>query len=151
MHNHYKAVFFIIVSAILLFGCAVAPIQREIELLSQDIAQPVSDTSKVRLVLFNNSNRFLYGMDGSGKINVSLDGKGLCRLSIGEYVIVETLPGKHTIDLEHRDMALFKSSCTISADEKINYVQVFATPASNVAEITAKPESFKKSYSAIKF
>ncbi|MEE9911100.1 MAG: hypothetical protein K4571_05185 [Deltaproteobacteria bacterium] len=149
--NHIRITILIILSAILFVGCAVTPIQREINLPSQDILKPLTDDTKVRLIIFNNSNKFWTGIDGSGKINLSLDGKGICRLSVGEYVIVETNPGKHTIDLEHRDFALFKSSHSISTIEKEHYVQVYATPVSNIAEITAKPEAFESSYDAIRF
>ena len=90
-------------------------------------------------------------MDGSGKINIAIDGKGVCRLGIGEFVIVEANPGEHKIDLEHRDIILFKSSHTINAVEKDNFIQVFATPVSNVAEITSKPDSFENSYNAVTF
>ena len=150
MFNNLKHLF-VLVFFVLLAGCAVAPIQREIDLPDQNLAQSPADDSKARLIMFNNSNKFWFGMDGSGKINVSLDGKGVCRLGIGEFVIVETNPGEHRIDLEHRDMALFKSSHTINAAEGNNFIQVFATPASNVAEITPKPDSFENAYSAVKF
>jgi len=149
--NSFKIAFLIIFGAMLVVGCAITPIQREIILPPQDISKPLSDDTKVRLIMFNNSNRFLYGIDGSGKINLLLDGKGVCRLSIGEYVVVETTPGNHTIDLEHFDLFFFKSSHTISAIEKEHYIQVYATPVSNVAEITTKPLDFETSYGAIKF
>ena len=151
MMNHLRVVFLIILSAVLFAGCAVTPIQRGIDLPRQDIAQPLTDDSKIRLIMFNNSNKFWFGWDGSGEINVSLDGKGVCRLSIGDYIIVETNPGNHTIDLVHLDLALMKSKHSISTVEKVNYIQIYATPVSNVAEITTKPESFESSYTPAKF
>ncbi len=150
MYNNLRPIS-VIICFVLLAGCAVTPIQREIELPTQDLAQSTAGDSKARLIMFNNSNKFWFGMDGSGKINIALDGKGVCRLSIGEFVIVETNPGEHKIDLEHRDMALFKSSCTINAVEKDSFIQVYATPTSNAAEITSKPDSFEYSYRAVKF
>lgn len=100
--------------------------------------------------MYNNSNKFLYGIDGSGKINISLDNKGIGRLSIGQYVIVETTLGMHTIDLEHRDILLFRSSHTILITENNNFLQIYSTPASNGADITEKPESLESTYSPIK-
>ena len=148
--NHFKVAILIIFGAILLMGCGITPIQRRINLPPQDISQPLTDDSMVRLILFNNSNKLLFGMDGSGKINLSLDGKGVCRLNIGEFVVVETNKGNHTIGLEHRDIFRFSSSHTTSAIEKDNYIQVYSTPVSNVAEITTKPESFESTYFAIR-
>ncbi len=151
MSDFHKLSFFVVLGVVLFTGCGVTPIQRQIDLPPQDLSQPLTDNTKVKMIFYNNSNKFWSGMDGSGKINLFIDGKGVCRLSIGEYIIVETTPGTHTIDLEHRDIGLFKSSHRLSVDEKDNYIQIYSAWGSSYADVTIKPESFENSYTAVKF
>ena len=150
MRNSFLNVIFYLFGLALISACAVSPVKQDIELPIQDLNQPLLDEKMVRLVMYNNSNKLWFGVDGSGEVNITLDGKGVCRLGNGEYVIVEIFPGDHTFDLEHRDFVLFKSSYTLSVNEKLTFMQVFATPVSNVAEITEKPELFEKKYAKVK-
>ena len=145
-----RMLLWIILGLLLITGCGVAPVRQETALPSQDLDQPLSDPSSIRLIMYNNSNKLWFGLDGSGEVNITMDGKGVCRLGVGEYVIVETTPGRHKFDLAHQDLGTFTSSYTITLTEKEIYMQVFATPASNVAEKTPKPESFKERYKPVK-
>lgn len=127
----------------LLCGCAAIPVKQEVPLPSQMIGQAPSEEGMVRLVIFNDSDFLLYGLDNSGKINVSINGKGVGRLSIGHYVIVEVSEGKHTVHLEHKDIVDFHSDHVIDIKEAENYLRISAKMTSNKAELVKKPADFE--------
>jgi hypothetical protein len=54
-----------------------------------------------------------------------------------------------TMAIQLRFFAIGKGCVKIR--RKDNFIQVFATPVSNVAEITSKPDSFENSYNAVTF
>ena len=138
----------IILLAAFFAGCAVAPPAQEVYLPDQDLSSPRENSELSRLVIYNDSNSLMYGLDGSGKINVFLDGKGVGQLSIGQYVMVEVSEGEHTIDLAHKDMAVFKSTHVVEIKGPEEFLKIYAKVTSNGAEIVPAPEDFSQSFKA---
>ena len=136
----------IILAGVLLFGCGARPIKREVVLPDQVIGQVPSKTGNSRLVIFNDSNMFLYGIDGSDKINVSLDGKGVGQLEIGQFLIVETTSTSHVIDLMHWDLLTYESVHKIDISEPEVFLKIYSKLISNGAEIVSKPKDFSLTY-----
>ncbi|MBU4487934.1 MAG: hypothetical protein KKI13_02565 [Candidatus Omnitrophica bacterium] len=96
--------------------------------------------------MFNDSNFLLYGIDGSRKINISIDGKGVGQLSIGQYVVVETNEGKHMIHLTHKDIADFNSDHVIDIKEPESYLKIYSKTTSNGADLVNKPGAFEAEF-----
>jgi hypothetical protein len=81
-------------------------------------------------VLVNNSSKLLHGTDGTGRINVLLDGKAVGGPNIGEYVQIEVPKGKHTLETWHLDVIKFRTEEEINVDQDL-VIQRKATPFSN--------------------
>ena len=137
----------VILCLAILWGCAAPPIKQEVQLPSQVLnqVQPAEGSSFV--VIYNDSNRVKYGIDGSGKINITLDGKGVGQLAIGEYVMVETSPGIHTVHLLHRDIMNFDSTHEFPASDRLRFVKIYSKMTSNGLEVTGRPRNFESEFS----
>jgi hypothetical protein len=119
---------------VLASGCAINTIIPEYPLPRQSIdARPA--TGQVKVVFFNDSNRFLYGLDGSGKINVILAGKNVASLQICAYVQLFVDPGQYDLLLAHRDMATFESRHRLRVQGDAVFVKVYSQPISTDFEI----------------
>jgi hypothetical protein len=127
-------------------GCAINTIIPEYPLPSQSIdARPA--TGQVKVVLFNDSNRFLYGLDGSGKINVILAGKNVASLQIGAYVQIFVDPGEYDLLLAHRDMATFENRYRLRVQGDAVFVKIYSQPISTDFEIVdALPAEFRPAF-----
>ncbi|MGA2787746.1 MAG: hypothetical protein ABSF60_09480 [Verrucomicrobiota bacterium] len=66
---------------LLLAGC-LTPVKNEIPLVQGGLSVKASNTNETMLVIFNDSNYLMYGLDGSGRINVKLNGKGVAQIHI---------------------------------------------------------------------
>src|SRR6266568_8306392 len=93
---------------LLLTGC-LTPVANEIPLAYDDLSVKPGNTNDTRLVIFNDSNFVLYGLDGSGRINVKLNGKGVAQIHVGYYAQAIVPKGTYQVDLMHRDTADFAS------------------------------------------
>src|SRR5438132_12376195 len=78
--------FCVVALSMCLTGC-LTPVKNEVPLAGGDLSVYATKTNETKLVIFNDSNSLLYGLDGSGRINVSLDGKGVAQLNIGRFAI----------------------------------------------------------------
>ena len=128
-----------------LVGCAATPPAREVNLPKQSINELLEDTL-IQLVIFNDSNSLMYGLDGSGKINIHHNGKGVGQLKIGQYVILAVKEGSHTIDLLHKDIVNLSSTHQISVSSSPAYLKIYSKVTSNGAELVSKPESFESKF-----
>lgn len=137
-----------IVALLTLSGCAATPPAREIDLPNQVLSESLNDESKIKVIVYNDSNKLLYGIDNSGKINIHLNGKGVGQLKIGQYVVLAIEKGEHAFDLLHRDLVNFSSSHKINFTESPTYLKIFAKVTSNGAEIVEKPENFEEKFKA---
>ncbi len=130
----------------LLTACSSVAVQPQFAFPSQKTGLAPSAPGKTRLVIFNASNALLHGMDRTGKLNIVLDGKGVGRLYMGEYLVIEVRRGVHRVQLEHTDMVSFKSSHTIRVSGKESYLRASATITSNSAAIVPRPADFSSHY-----
>jgi hypothetical protein len=113
-------------------GCTLSPVKNEIPLV-KNFAAKATNPNETKVVIFNESNMLLHGIDKTGRLNVTLDGKGVAQLDLGEYVQIIVPQGKHEVNLEHRDMALFRSKHDVEFPKPETYLKVRATPVSNEA------------------
>ena len=128
-----------------LIGCAATPPVQEVSLPSQSLNKFPEDGS-IQLVIFNDSNTLLYGLDNSGKINIHFDGKGVGQLSIGQYVILSVKEGTHKIDLLHKDIVNMSSTHQVSVSDSPTYLKIHANADSNGAEVVQKPGDFESKF-----
>lgn len=114
-----------------LAGCMMAPIKPDMDHLDGAIDSRSSKPEEVRVVFFNNSNKLMYGVDNTGRVNITLNGKAVGGPNIGEYIQVQIPRGKHQVGLTHLDLFEFRSSHELDATADPLYVEVKATPTSN--------------------
>jgi hypothetical protein len=139
----------LMVTATLLSACAISTLQPAVPLPEQSLdTSPGPGTTRV--VLFNDSDRVLYGLDGSGKINASLDGKGLASVKIGQYLRLDLAPDEYILTLEHRDIVVFKSTHVPRVDQEPVFVKFGCTPTSHsVRVLQNRPADFENYEPAI--
>lgn len=134
---------------VLIGGCGVAPIRQEFNLPEQRVDAPLENTSQIKLVIYNDSNKLMYSIDGSGKINISIDNKGAGQLRIGRFIVLALERGNHKIQLHHRDVFNFKSNHLININNPVNYLKIYSKISSNGAEIVdQKPDNFDTKFVA---
>ena len=136
----------ILLATVLLSACGSAAVKPQYAFPSQRTGLAPSHASKSRLVIYNDSNMLLHGMDQTGKINVTLDGKGVGRLFMGEFLVIEVKKGRHRLNLEHTDVVSFKSSHSFNAAGRETFLRVSATITSNSASVVAKPAKFASNF-----
>ena len=135
---------------LLLTGC-LAPIKSEIPLAGSSLAVKATNPNDTKLVIFNDSNALLYGLDGSGRINVSLDGKGVAQLNIGRYAQVIVPKGTYQLDLQHLDLARFSSHHQIDLKNSESFLEIRSTQTSNEAELVSRlPDNFERYFKPVK-
>lgn len=140
----------LLTAPLFLVGC-LTPVKNEIPLVGGGLSAAASDTNDTRLVIFNDSNFVLYGLDGSGRINVKLNGKGVAQIRIGYYAQVIVPKGSYQVDLTHRDTADFTSHHEIELANAESFLEIHSTMVSNEAIlIPALPEDFEKKFKPIK-
>jgi len=129
-------------------GCSLTPAPNEVTLPCQDFNVPFDNSEDSQLVIFNDTNKFLYGLDGTGKLNVSTDGRSVGQLDIGEYVVLTANRGKHKIDLEHWDLFHFSSAHEITVEDRQIFLRVKAKATSNEAVVVDRPVDFNDDFNA---
>lgn len=140
---------FLLVSMLPFTGC-FTPVKNEIPLVKGDLQMVPANTNDTKLVIYNDSNPVLYGADGSSRINVKLNGKGLGRLNFGQYAQVIVPKGKCRVDMQHLDLVRFSSQRWLDLNEAESFVEIYATPTSNEAKLVpALPADFEKKYEPI--
>jgi len=137
----------LLVLPLLLSGC-LTPVQSEIPLAQGDLSVKATNTNDTKLLIFNDSDHVLYGLDGSGRINVKLNGKGVAQLHNGQYLQVILQKGSYRVDLAHLDMVKFSSKYQIELTNSESFLEIRSTPTSNHAEIVpALPPNFERDFS----
>ena len=132
----------------IVYGCAVAPVQQEVQLPSQSLDQITPVDGKSVAVIYNASNRLMFGANSTGRMNISIDGKGVGQLAIGEYVIVNLSAGTHKVSLAHRDTLKFSSTHELEASDQLSFVKIYCKVTSNGLEVTERPEEFSDKFTA---
>lgn len=83
----------------------------------------------------------------SGRLNVTLNGKGAAQLDVGEYIELLVPQGKYTVDLVHHDVGVFSSAHDVNLSSTTAYIEVQATILSNSAKIVSDlPKDFNEAY-----
>ena len=139
----------LLVSLAPLTGC-FTPVKNEIPLVKGDLHMIPANTNETKLIIFNDSNPVLYGLDGSSRINVKLNGKGIGQLNLGHYAQVIVPKGKCLFDLQHLDLVHISSQRWLDLNESESFVEIFASPTSNEAKaVPALPPDFENNYKPI--
>jgi hypothetical protein len=135
--------------SLLLTGC-LSPVQNEIPLVKGGLNIKPTNTNDTKLVIFSDSSVVGYGLDGSGHINVKLNGKGVTQLKIGRYTQVIVPKGKYQIELDHFDLFHITSQHQFELNTPESFLLISATPRSNRAEmLTLLPPDFETKYKPV--
>ena len=127
-------------------GCAgIANVQPEFELPPQDLSQQAPE-GHCAVVFFNDSNWLMFGLDGSGKLNVFLEETPLASLNIGDYVQVMLPEGERFVTLSHEDLGTMISTHTFVAEGDRVFVRVYATITSNGLQVVEAPPDFPSDF-----
>jgi hypothetical protein len=136
----------VLILSLFLTGC-LSPVRNEIPLAKGGLNIKPSNTNEAKLVIFNDSSVVGFGIDGTGRINVRLNGKGVTQLNIGRYTQVIVPKGKYQLDLDHLDMVHFTSKHQIELVQPESFLLISATPVSNKAEmLSVPPPDFEAKY-----
>ena len=135
----------------LLFTGCLAPVKNEVPLAGGDLSVKATSTNDTRLVIFNNSNFLLYGLDGSGRINVKLNGKGLVQIKVGYYAQAIVPKGSCQVELLHVDRDYYSSQHQIELSEPESFLEIRAVSFSNEARLVSTlPTNFEKKFKPVK-
>jgi len=133
-----RSFIFITFLSIIVVGCASLSVtQNEYDLVDLSY-MTAKDASITKMIIFNSSSSFLYGVDGSGVIGITINDKGFTRLKIDEYVQLFVPKGNYIFDLEHIDILSFKSKQIIEAYQDSTISEIQATLTSNGAKIVTQ-------------
>jgi hypothetical protein len=127
----YRTLILITVVVSSFAGCLMAPIRPEITHLQGNLTEPSTTPGEAKLVLFNNSNKLLFGLDNTGRINAWLNSKAVGGPNIGEYIQLQVPKGKHELTLVHLDVLEFRSQHQIDVQDDLLFIELRATPVSN--------------------
>jgi len=135
---------------IFLTGC-LTPVKNELPLIKGNVIDRPANVNDTRLVIFNDSDFLAYGLDGSGRINVKLNGQGVALVKIRQYAQVEVPHGRYEVELEHMDMATFSSQHQIELRDPISFLEIFSVPTSNKAFLVSRPPAdFNEKFKPLK-
>lgn len=111
-------------------GCSLTlpAVPREYPVISSEAK--VDDSSVSRLLIFNASSPVMF--TGTGRLNVSLNGKGAAQLDIWEYIELLVPRGRYRVDLLHHDVASFSSSHEIDMAGRYSAGRYSGSDQSNV-------------------
>lgn len=92
-----------IVAACLVSGCAALPsVQPEWPVWIGPVPASSPAPGATRVVFFNSSSKFPYGVDGSGLLNIRLDDRGVASLEPGQFVEIAVPAGRYGVLLTNR-------------------------------------------------
>ena len=138
--QYYSLIFLLI--TIFMTGCAT--VQNEIDLPNQ-MLDIKPDPGKTKVIFYNGLNPLF--LDGSWRIGIKIDGKGLENLHINQYVQVFLELGQYTLGLSHVDVFTFKDEYPFTVTQDPMFVKVYNGIVSTKFEIQAtEPEDFSKKY-----
>lgn len=131
MHRALQRVFLACIVALLAACAGPLVVVPEIRLLPPELDAKPAAANESKVLFFNNSNKLLFGIDGTGRVGIWINGIGLGVLEIGEYAQVSLPRGRHDIELVHVDVVTFNSKHEIVVGDGPLFVEVFATIVSN--------------------
>ncbi len=102
---------------------------------------------KTKVIFFNGSNFFLHGLDMTDKIDIVINNKNVGSIRLGEYVVIDLIPGKYQMKLTHYDIGTFSDEYTLEVIEGEMYIKVYNGLISTKFKIVEKlPERFQERY-----
>ena len=120
----------------LMNGCAgMAPVKSEIPHVQSDLNAKSTRPNEIMLVLFNTSNKLLFGLDNTGRLNAWLDGKAIGGPNISEYVQIQIPKATHQLMLVHPDIFEFRTTHEIDAQDDPRFLEIRATAVSNEIQV----------------
>lgn len=127
-------------------GCAT--VRNEYSLPTQSLSA-TSYKSETRVVFYNGNGFNPLFLDGSWRVGIKIDGKGVDNLHIGKYVQVFLVPGTYNIELSHFDIFTFSDEYTLQVGAEDMYVRVYNALMSTEYEVQySEPEEFRGKYEA---
>jgi hypothetical protein len=134
----------------LLFVGCLTPVRNEIPLVRGGWSAMAGNTNETRLVIFNNSNYLLYGLDGSGRINVRLNGRGVAQIKVGYYAQVMMPKGACRVNLVHRDREDYATEHEVELTGPETFLEIGAISFSNRAKIVSTlPDDFENKFKPV--
>ncbi len=122
--------------------CSCATVSYDTDLPPQQISSPAA-TGKTKVVFFNDSNKVLYA-DGSWRIGIKIDGKGVANIHFNQYVQLDLLPGLHSLELSHVDLFTFRDEYKLEVTDGPMYIKVYNGLISTKFQILQyKPSGFE--------
>src|SRR5215204_1659169 len=116
---------------LLLLATGCSSVTMEQRLPDQSLQAP-AETGMSRVVFYNDTKTGLF--PASKRVGIKVDGKGLGTLYAGQYVRVDLAPGRHHLDLSHRDTVEFHDEYSLRVEEADLYVRVFCTELTTTFE-----------------
>jgi hypothetical protein len=146
MRHKYHLILAIFITA-LISGCALAPVPRELQTVQESPTVPSNLQGFGKVIFLNEDPRFywqdptllvadavardMWKLAGTGRLNVTINGKGLGQINVGEYIVTMLPFGEHNIQLIHQDVFLFRSNHVLVVNKPLEVAVVFPTIISN--------------------
>ncbi len=128
------------IAILFLAGCST--VTPSVTLPSQDLSALPSEGA-TKIVFFNTSNPVLYG-DGSWKIGIKIDGKGIENLHLKRYAQIFLTPGNYKLELSHKDLFTFRDEYDITIGKQPAYFEVYNGLVSTKYKIHSElPDNFR--------
>ncbi|HBF08269.1 MAG TPA: hypothetical protein DHW71_07170 [Gammaproteobacteria bacterium] len=138
---------FIVMLSVMLQGCQSFTAQNTQKTNNLTTEAPaIAPKKDASIIIFNNSNQFLFGKKGTGKLNLIINNNEKYQLEIGQYIKIEAPHGPLKIQLKHTDLFDFDSLHQVNITKNAMYIEVFATMTSNGLTVTNKPDNFNSQY-----
>lgn len=133
--------------AIILVFSSCSTVQREIELPNQSLNMAPPAKGEGKVVFYNDSNLLLFGLDGSGRVGIKVDERGIGSPYIGRYVAVNLPQGERVLELSHIDVFTFRDSYQLTVKPGTQYVRAFNRPTSTRFDIQpGQPKDFEENF-----
>lgn len=125
-------------------GCAgIATVKSEFDLPRQTLTEPIPEG--MARVVFINGPKGGMEIDGSDKINISIEGRDLASLRKWQYVQVMLEPGTYEVKLVHLDIGRFSSGHVLDVEPGDNWVSAYSTITANkLVRLDRRPKDFPK-------
>ncbi|MEK6805115.1 MAG: hypothetical protein AABY95_00510 [Pseudomonadota bacterium] len=120
-----------------------APGSKSANILGTQDVTAAAPQGTSRVIFFNTSNSWLY--NDASAIQISIDGRKLSHIKMGEFVQTFLVPGTHTLNLKHRDVFLFNDDFSLEVPAGELFVRVFNEITATQYEIVKTlPADFSK-------
>lgn len=137
-----------------LLGCQGAPIRNEYPEVKTGIAAPSETPGMGKVVIVNEaialfSGRTVRQFDildrtfdkalGTATVDIYIGGKGLKKLSVGEYAQVLLRYGTHEVEVDHTDIVGYRSRHRLEISSPWTLVVVYPRPLENRFDVVDSP------------